>query len=617
MLSDCWTSCGGSRRADTSGGHPVDLGWKVQCVVTPHWPDLYQETSSLTAAEMLKQARLQRLKIGAISEEESKVLEERIEEKQREAAKAAAIAAAVDAAVAATAAAAELRFPKDSLITSEGLGLFPPAPATAYHSLITSEGLELFPPAPGQESPPAYRSQSRSGSFVTAGSSSEAARRSPEAASEVGEACRVAAEVEERWRAVKLVEEQLAAREAALRSAEQAQAQAARQPVAVPNSIHIPPHEERLQVVAAQATELAGVSRPAAGSIEPEWSSCASTEGDRVMEFGEQLAAQWTVQAQEQQQELAVKVLAAQAETAERHRGEVASVKMEFDQELDRMGKVTREVASSAHKGLVTALEVAASTDKKVSGLEEVLRSQVSSLQDILDQTLRQQNTMAQRMEGWMQAQSAQQVSMLQQSKLFAEQKAQASSEATQQMLLNVVQSSEEKLQAFQQKIEQQAELVEVRRVAQEAASAEVRAEAAKQAARWAREQQEAVQQAAAQQAGALAQQAAAQQAVAVAQEAAAQEVAAQQAAAQQAAVQQAAAQQAAAQQQQPAAAVSRQRLKQHSSSSSSSTVGSKGSSSTNAEGTAICKEVQMVQENHQRQEAQCASFARGHPWIQ
>ena len=75
-------------------------------------------------------------------------------------------------------------------------------------------------------------------------------------------------------------------------------------------------------------------------------------------------------------------------------------MKIEFDQELDRMGKVTREVASSAHKGLVTALDVATSTDKKVSGLEEVLRSQASSLQDIVDQTLRQQNTMVQRMEG-------------------------------------------------------------------------------------------------------------------------------------------------------------------------------------------------------------------------
>ena len=127
------------------------------------------------------------------------------------------------------------------------------------------------------------------------------------------------------------------------------------------------------------------------------------------------------------------------------HRGEVASVKMEFDQELDRMGKVTREVASSAHKGLMTALDVAASTDEKVSGLEEVLRSQVSRLQDIADQTLRQQNTMAQRMESWMQVQSARQVAMLQKSKLFAEQKAQVTSEATQQMLLSAIQSSEVK----------------------------------------------------------------------------------------------------------------------------------------------------------------------------
>jgi hypothetical protein len=238
---------------------------------------------------------------------------------------------------------------------------------------------------------------------------------------------------------------------------------------------------------------------------------------------------------------------------------------MEFDQELDRMGKVTREAASSPHKGLMTALEVAASTDRKVSGLEEVLRSQVSSLQDILDQTLRQQNTMAQRMEGWMQAQSAQQVAMLQQSMLFAEQKAQAASEATQQMLLSVVQSSKEKLQAFQQKIEQQVELVEVRRVAQEAAGAEVRAEAAKQAARLAREQQEAMQQAATQQAEALAQQAAAQQAQeAAAQEAAAQLAAAQQAVAQQVAAQQAAVQQAAAQQAAAQALAYQQQHAQH-----------------------------------------------------
>ena len=39
------------------------------------------------------------------------------------------------------------------------------------------------------------------------------------------------------------------------------------------------------------------------------------------MVFGEQLVAQWTVQAQEQQQELAQKLLAAQAESVERHMG--------------------------------------------------------------------------------------------------------------------------------------------------------------------------------------------------------------------------------------------------------------------------------------------------------
>ena len=66
------------------------------------------------------------------------VLEERIEEKQREAAKALAIASAVAAAAAATG----TKFPKDSL--------------------ITSGELMMFPPVPGQEPPPPYRSKSRS-----------------------------------------------------------------------------------------------------------------------------------------------------------------------------------------------------------------------------------------------------------------------------------------------------------------------------------------------------------------------------------------------------------------------------------------------------------------------
>ena len=123
---------------------------------------------------------------------------------------------------------------------------------------------------------------------------------------------------------------------------------------------------------------------------------------------------------------------------------------------------------------------------------------------------------------------------MLQESELFAEQKAQATSEATQQMLLNAVPSSEEKLEAFQLKIDRQVELAEVNRVADEAAGAGVRAEAAKQAATWAREQQEAIQQATNQQTEALVQQAAAQQVIAVAREAAAQEAGAQQAAQQQ-----------------------------------------------------------------------------------
>ena len=45
------------------------------------------------------------------------------------------------------------------------------------------------------------------------------------------------------------------------------------------------------QVVAAQATKLAGVRESEAGSMEPEWVSCAIMVGDRIIEFGEQLAA--------------------------------------------------------------------------------------------------------------------------------------------------------------------------------------------------------------------------------------------------------------------------------------------------------------------------------------
>ena len=95
--------------------------------------------------------------------------------------------------------------------------------------------------------------------------------------------------------------------------------------------------------------------------------------GDRVIKFGGQLAAQWTIQAQGQQQDWAQRVLATQTASAERHRGEAASVEMVLDQlqELDRVGKVTREVASSAHQGLVTPLGAAASVGRKVSESSE------------------------------------------------------------------------------------------------------------------------------------------------------------------------------------------------------------------------------------------------------
>ena len=195
------------------------------------------------------------------------------------------------------------------------------------------------------------------------------------------------------------------------------------------------------------------------------------TEEDKFIEFGEQLATQWTIQVQEQQQELAQKVLAAQAETAERHMGEVASVRREVDQELGRMGSVG-----------------------------ESLRSQVSGLEQVLAQTLKQQQSMAERMEVWMQAQSAQQVAMLQQSKQFAEQRAQTSQEATQRMLLKVVQDSEGKLEAFQQEVKQRVASVEMRGAAREEAAEVAAREEAARAACWAQEQREATAHAATQQ---------------------------------------------------------------------------------------------------------------------
>ena len=112
----------------------------------------------------------------------------------------------------------------------------------------------------------------------------------------------------------------------------QRQAQAAAQQAARQAEV------QRLQEVASQAAELAGAQRP------EESVHGASTEEDRVIEFGEQLAAQWTIRAQEQQQELVQKVLAAQAESAERHRGEVAGARRELDQELGRMGSVGESI---------------------------------------------------------------------------------------------------------------------------------------------------------------------------------------------------------------------------------------------------------------------------------
>ena len=152
--------------------------------------------------------------------------------------------------------------------------------------------------------------------------------------------------------------------------------------------------------------------------------------------------------------------------------------------------------------------------------------------------------------EAWMRSQSGQQVAMLQESKAFAEHKAQATSEATQNVLLKAVTDAELKLHAFQLEVTQQMELTEAQRAVRETAKELAQQEAARQAAAWKDEQQVATQQVAALQEAAT--QAALQQAAALAQQAAAQQAAGQQAAviaAQKATMQQAAAQQAASQQ--------------------------------------------------------------------
>ena len=167
-------------------------------------------------------------------------------------------------------------------------------------------------------------------------------------------------------------------------------------------------------------------------------------------------------------------------------------------------------------------------------------------------------------------------------------------------MLLSAVrmQSSEEKLQAFQQKIEQQVELVEVRRVAQEATGADARAEAAKQAVRLAREQQEAMEQVATHRAEALVQQP--------------NRLKKQQLKKQQPSKQQLSSQQFSRQQ------LSKQQRKHWlTSSNKHSTVGRNGSGSTSVEATTRCKAMKVMEVNLRRKEAPCVSFVRECRWNQ
>ena len=70
----------------------------------------------------------------------------------------------------------------------------------------------------------------------------------------------------------------------------------------------------------------------------------------------------------------------------------------------------------------------------------------------------------ADRIETWMWSQSEQQMVMLQQSKAFAEHKAQTTSEATHNALLKAVKDTELKLEAFQLEVTQQIELADAQK---------------------------------------------------------------------------------------------------------------------------------------------------------
>ena len=291
-------------------------------------------------------------------------------------------------------------------------------------------------------------------------------------------------------------------------------------------------------------------------SAEPPRASCGSTEEERRLEFGAHLVAQMTAQSQEQQDDLAYKVLNAQTESARMQIGRVDSdcVRQEVDDELIRISAVNRKVASSSTEALRASREATASMGRKVEGVEDRLREQVSRLERVLEESIMQQtaqaDTLTSWIEAWMRSQSGQQVAMLQESKAFAEHKAQATSEATQNVLLKAVTDTELKLQAFQLEVTQQMELAEAQRAVRGSAKELAQQEAARQATAWKDEQQVAAQQVAALQEAAT--QAALQQAATLAQQAAAQQAAGQQAAvvaAQEAAMQQAAAQQAASQQ--------------------------------------------------------------------
>ena len=144
---------------------------------------------------------------------------------------------------------------------------------------------------------------------------------------------------------------------------------------------------------------------------------------------------------------------------------------------------MTRQVAFSSAEALRASQQATANMGRKVERVEGRLRERVSGLKQVLERSIKHQMAQADRVEAWMRSQSEQEMVMLQQSKAFAENKAQATSKATQIVLLKAVKDPELKLEAFRLEVTQQMELADTQKVVREPTKELAQQEAAGQAA--------------------------------------------------------------------------------------------------------------------------------------